>query len=83
MTASTSRELTTIIYNSFGALQANKNFQTPLASLYPDFNCCPLPSFTKNDACKEATILFFQNLQLFTQCISILYADKSVLHYYV
>ena len=40
------------------------------------------PSFTENKAGKEVNG-FFQNMQLFTQCVSMLYTEKSVLRYYV
>ena len=80
-TVSTSREQTAITYNSLGALQPNKDFRALLARLYPVFNRWPLPS-PRTRWVKKWTD-FFQNTQLFTQCISMLYTEKSVLRYYV
>jgi len=76
-----SHDQTTITYNS---LQPNKDFRAPLAwanKMIPRFNCRPLPSL-KTRRIKKLTD-FFQNTQLFTQCVSMLYTEKSVLRYYV
>jgi len=73
-----------ITYNSLGALQPNKDFRAPLAwanTMIPSFK--PLASsFTENKVGKEVNG-FFQSTQLFTQCISMLYTEISVLCYYV
>ena len=84
-TTSTTHDLITLIYNSFGVLQSDKkNFQPLLLGRirwYTSFNHWPLP-FTKIKACKEINWFFFQNTRLFTQCISMLYTEKHILHYY-
>jgi len=80
-TASTSHEFAAITYNSFGPLQSNNNFELLLLGRiiwYSGFNRWPLPS-PRTMRVKN----FFQNMQLFTQCISMLYTEKSVLCYYV
>jgi len=84
-TASMSHKLMAITCNSSGALQSNKDFQLLLLGQirwYPAFKYWPLSSSPKNKARKEANG-FFQNTKLFTRCISMHYAEKSVLHYYV
>ena len=82
-TVSTSREQMAITYNSLGALQP-KIFELPLLGQiwwYPVFNRWPLPS-PRTRRVKKWTD-FFQNTQLFIQCISMVYTEKSVLRYYV
>ena len=45
------------------------------------FNCWPFPSL-RTRGVKKLTD-FFQKIQSFTQCVSMLYTEKSVLHDYV
>ena len=51
-----------------------KDFWAPLAWWYPGFNHLPLPS--SRTRCVNKLTDFFQNTQLFTQCISMLYTEK-------
>jgi len=84
VTALMSLEQTAITYNSFGVLQSNKDFRAPLLGQirwYQGFNCWQLP-LPRTMRVKSLRI-FFQNMQSFTQCISMLYTEKSVLRYYV
>ena len=68
-----------------GALQPKKDFQAPLAwantMIYPGFNRWPLP-LPRTKRVKKLTDVF-QKKQLFTQYVSVLYAEKSALRYYV
>ena len=41
------------------------------------------PFFHREQGVKRKLMEFFQNMQLFSQCIAMLYTEKSVLHYYV